>query len=108
MGKHVKPSNESGRSASPPDHLTHIGEVKKKLTPKTAAIRASVCVSLIYTWCEQGKLPHYRPPGRGRPWKILIDPDDLERFMASWKVEGRSPPPPIPKRVTPQFRHLKL
>ena len=65
-----------------------------KLTPKEAAERAGVSVSLIYQWCAEGHLPHYRVGTRGRRGKILIAPEDLDAFMESMKVSSPRPSPP--------------
>lgn len=49
----------------------------KPLTVKQAAERKGVSVDLIYDACKKWKLKH-RKLGR----KILIEPDDLDRFSA--------------------------
>jgi excisionase family DNA binding protein len=59
-----------------------------KLTPKEAAERAGVSVSMIYQWCNERLLPHYRVGGRGRRGKILVEERDLEVFLASCRVEA--------------------
>lgn len=75
---------------------------------------ASMCpvsVMLIYHWCSEKTLPHFRLGINGRRGKILIDVNDLERLLASRKVGGQPvevKPPPKPKAVIPTFRHLKL
>ena len=61
-----------------------------KLTPKLAADRANVSVSLIYKWCAEGRLPHYRFGRDGRRGRILIDPVDLEKFIAECRKERPS------------------
>ncbi len=57
-----------------------------KLTPKQAAHAAGVSLSLIYEWCDERRLPHYRLGGRGKRGKILIALDDLQRFLESCRV----------------------
>jgi excisionase family DNA binding protein len=59
-----------------------------KLTIKQAASRAGVSASLMYQWCQERRLTHYRVGGQGRRGKILIDPQDLDSFLASLKVEA--------------------
>jgi excisionase family DNA binding protein len=67
-----------------------------KLTPKQAAERAGVSVSMIYQWCHERLLPHYRCGGSGRRGKILVEETDLETFLASCRVEGGT--------LAPEFR----
>jgi excisionase family DNA binding protein len=57
-----------------------------KLTPKQAAERAGVSLSLVYRWCDERRLPHYRFGGQGRRGRIMIAPDDLDQFMESCRV----------------------
>mgnify|MGYP003447544378 CR=1 FL=1 len=59
------------------------------LTVKEAAERAGVSESLIYQWCDERRLPHYRVGGRGKRGKILVSPRDLDAFMESLRVESR-------------------
>jgi excisionase family DNA binding protein len=63
-----------------------------KLTVKKAAERASVSTALIYRWCDERRLAHYRCGGDGRRGKILIEPRDLDAFMESLKVEPADDP----------------
>jgi len=56
------------------------------LSIKQAAERACVSPAMIYQWCSEKRLPHFRFGGKGRRGKILIDPADLESFLASCKV----------------------
>jgi excisionase family DNA binding protein len=56
------------------------------LSVKAAADRAGVSPALIYLWCEERRLIHYRLGGNGRRGKIAIRPDDLDAFMESCKV----------------------
>ena len=62
-----------------------------KLTPKQAGQRAGVSASLIYRWCEQWLLPHFRFGGRGSRGKIMIEDVDLDAFMARMRVEAMTP-----------------
>jgi len=57
------------------------------LTPRAAAERAGVSPSLVYQWCRDQLLAHYRFGSQGRRGKILIAPDDLEAFMRQCRVE---------------------
>lgn len=59
----------------------------RRLTPKQAAERAGVSPSLVYTWCAEGRLAHYRLGAEGRRGRIMIDPTDLERLMAECRKE---------------------
>lgn len=61
-----------------------------RLTPKQAAKRAGVSQSMIYTWCAEGRLAHYRLGAEGRRGRILIDPADLEKLMQECR-KGRHP-----------------
>jgi excisionase family DNA binding protein len=79
------------------------------MTPKEAAERACVSLSLIYQWCQSGELPHLRVGSPGRRGKILIEDSDLDGYLASLKVIARV----SPHRATPQlnssiFRHLRV
>lgn len=51
------------------------------LTPKQAAERTGVSVSLIYQWCKEGLIEHFRLGAKGKRGKVLIDPDELARFL---------------------------
>jgi excisionase family DNA binding protein len=62
-----------------------------KLTPRQAAERIGVSPQLIYRWCEERRLPHFRCGGRGRRGRILIDPADLDAFLETLKVTPRPP-----------------
>src|SRR5215469_5522592 len=73
------------------------GEV---LTVREAAERAGVSESLIYLLCDERRLPHYRPGGKGKRGKILIDPRDLDAYMQSCRVDAEERPQvktPAPK-----------
>ncbi|MCI0457182.1 MAG: helix-turn-helix domain-containing protein [Gemmataceae bacterium] len=62
---------------------------KKRLTPKEAGEYAGVSPALIYQLCEERRLAHYRVGGKGKRGKILIDPEDLDRFFEQHRVESR-------------------
>jgi excisionase family DNA binding protein len=60
-----------------------------RLTPKQAAERLSVSLSLVYQLLRQRKIPAYRVGVRGRG-KWLIEEQDLNVFLATCKVEELS------------------
>jgi excisionase family DNA binding protein len=60
------------------------------LTVKQVAERLRVSASLVYSWCEDHLLPHYRMGGKGKRGKILIEEAALDAFLQNCKVEGRS------------------
>ncbi len=64
------------------------------LSIRQAAERVSVSPALIYQWCQERRLTHYRCGGQGRRGKILISPADLDAFMESCKVTQASSAPP--------------
>ena len=57
------------------------------LTVKQAAERLRVSPSLIYSWCEDQILAHFRMGGKGKRGKILIEETVLDAFVQSCKVE---------------------
>jgi excisionase family DNA binding protein len=59
------------------------------LTVKQVAARLRISASLVYGWCEDHLLPHYRMGGKGKRGKILIEEVVLEAFLQSRKVEGK-------------------
>ncbi len=82
------------------------------LTVKLAAERAAVSESLVYQWCQEGRLPHYRMGGSGCRGKILIAKEDFDGFLATLKVSvGASVPADAPPVVTPprpRLRHVRV
>jgi len=60
------------------------------LTVKQVAERLRISASLVYSWCEDQILPHYRMGGKGKRGKILIEEATLAAFLQSRKVEGKS------------------
>jgi excisionase family DNA binding protein len=66
--------------------------MERLLSPKEAAERMGVSVSLIYSWCEERRLAHYRVGGKGRRGKIMISPRDLDSFVESLRVEVTGKP----------------
>ncbi|MGH7169988.1 MAG: helix-turn-helix domain-containing protein [Gemmataceae bacterium] len=59
------------------------------LTVKQVAERLRISASLVYGWCEDQMLPHYRMGGKGKRGKILIEEAVLDAFLQSRKVEGK-------------------
>ena len=57
------------------------------LTVKEAGEQAGVSPALIYQWCQEQRLAHYRFGSEGKRGKILIDPKDLDRFRQECRVE---------------------
>lgn len=74
----------------------------KWLSPKAAAERSCVSLSLVYRWCSDGSLPHLRVGGKGRRGKILIAPADLDALLATFRVEGDVPVTLAPARSSSQ------
>ena len=60
-----------------------------RFTIKQAAEHAGVSPNLVYQWCQERRLPHYRLGGQGRRGKILIDEGDLDAFVVSCRQEAR-------------------
>ena len=61
------------------------------LTPKQAAERIGVSVSLVYQWCKEGLVEHLRLGGKGKRGKVLIDSASLDRFLESCKQQPKTP-----------------
>jgi excisionase family DNA binding protein len=59
------------------------------LTVKEVSERLRVSASLVYSWCEDQLLPHYRMGGKAKRGKILIEEAALSAFLQSRKVEGK-------------------
>ncbi len=65
------------------------------LTPKQVAERVGVSDSLVYEWCAQGLLKHYRFGGKGRRGCIRIEERDLDAFLAACLHEVQPQIPPL-------------
>ena len=61
------------------------------MTVKQTAEMKGVSAQLIYLWCEEQRLAHYRLGGRGRRGRILIDPADFDAFLKTLRVAPRPP-----------------
>jgi len=59
------------------------------LTVKQAAEKLRVSPSLVYGWCEDRLLAHFRMGGKGRRGKILIEEAALDAFLQECKVETK-------------------
>jgi excisionase family DNA binding protein len=70
------------------------------LTPRQAADRLGVSLSLVYQLCDELTLAHYRVGGKGKRGRIRIDEAEVERFRESCLREAS---PPIPT-----LKHLSL
>ncbi len=57
------------------------------LTVQQVAERLQVSPSLVYLWCEEQLLVHYRFGARGRRGRILIAPADIEQFIRQCRVD---------------------
>jgi excisionase family DNA binding protein len=73
------------------------------LTVKQAAERVGISESLIYEWCAEGVLPHYRFGRKGRRGRILIDETEFAGFLAGCRQEVRQDTAPLP-----ELRHIQL
>jgi excisionase family DNA binding protein len=72
------------------------------LTVKQVSQRLRVSASLVYSWCEDHLLPHYRMGGKGKG-KILIEETALAEFLQSCKVDGKT----VDASSLP-LKHIKL
>ncbi len=61
---------------------------RKKLAVKEAGDAEGVSPALVYRWCQERRLKHYRVGSEGRRGKILIDSADLHEFMKQCLVES--------------------
>jgi excisionase family DNA binding protein len=77
---------------------THV----KLLSVKQASESAGVSESLVYEWCSQRLLPHYRLGAPGRRGKVMIDENDLQAFLLSCRQEAR------PQDEAPPLKHIQL
>jgi excisionase family DNA binding protein len=60
------------------------------LTVKQVSEKLRISASLVYSWCEDQLLPHYRMGGKGKRGKILIEEAALDAFLQSRRVESRA------------------
>ncbi len=73
------------------------------LTVQQAAEQISVSESLVYEWCAEGVLPHYRFGRKGRRGRILIDETEFAAFLAGCRQEVRQDTASMP-----ELRHIQL
>jgi excisionase family DNA binding protein len=91
--------------ASPAVRRMAEGKSEAMLSPREAAQKIGVSVSLIYAWVEGKLLPHYRAGLKGRGGgKILIAEADLMAFLESLKVEAA----PAVRRTPRRLRDVRL
>ena len=57
-----------------------------RFTVQEAAEHANVSASLIYLWCAERRLPHIRLGQTGKRGKVLIDEEDLKRFLETARL----------------------
>lgn len=69
------------------------------LTPRQAAEKIGLSVSLIYQLCKSGSLQHLRVGSPGRRGRILIDPHSFDQFLESCRARPIAPVP---------LRHIKM
>ncbi len=86
------PNAGGGPSFFPPRSFTQSWGCAVKLTPKQAAEQLHVSAGLIYQWCNERRLVHYRMGGLDRRGRILIEQADLDAFAATLRV-GESAAP---------------
>jgi len=58
------------------------------MTTAAAAQAAGVHETLIDKWCRCGILPHYRFRKGAKRGLVLIDPDELDGFLAGYRGEA--------------------
>jgi excisionase family DNA binding protein len=71
---------------------------QQMLTPKQAAERVGVSVSLVYQWCQEGLFEYLRLGAPGKRGRVMIDPESFERFLQSCKHQPR---------IAVPLRHIK-
>jgi excisionase family DNA binding protein len=57
------------------------------LTVAQAARAAGVSPSLVYQWCRDRRLPHYRLGGEGKRGRIRIAPADLADLITECRQD---------------------
>lgn len=81
------------------------------LTVKQVAERLGVSESLVRCWIRDRALPHYRVGAKGKRGKIVVAQEDLDEFLALFRVLGTKPQQSkvLPSVTVPsKFRHLRL
>ncbi len=71
------------------------------LSPREAAMRLGISLSLVYQLCKDGQLEHYRLGSRGKRGRIRIALSEVERFLAE-SVRRLQP------TLSSQFKHLDI
>ncbi len=73
------------------------------ISVQETAERLGVSASLVYQWCAEKRLSHFRLGKAGHRGKILIDEKDVEAFAAATRVEAGEGNGPAPA-----LRHINL
>ena len=79
------------------------------LSVTEASARACVCDTVVLGWVAAGLLPAFRLGMPGRRGETMIDPDDLDQCLASFKTTAKLSGLPRAADVTPRplSPHLK-
>lgn len=72
------------------------------LTPKTAAERLGVSISLVYSLCSSGVLPHFRFGNKNRRGSVRIDEAELQAYVERCRREVSASAPLL------SLRHINL
>ena len=72
------------------------------ISPREAATRLGVSISLVYQLCREMALKHYRIGGRGKRGRILIEESELDRYRAACERDSQLPSPLLP------LKHISL
>jgi hypothetical protein len=79
------------------------------VTVSEAAIHACVCESIVRSWVASGQLPHSRIGTLGKRGKIVIAEEDLDGFLANFKIAKKGPAPVKTSAVRKStYQHLKF
>lgn len=75
---------------------------------KSAAAYACVSETVLRGWLKDG-LPHFRVGAKGKRGHYRIAREDLDAWLASFKVTKKEPEPvKAPARLPQVFSHLKI
>jgi len=84
-----------------------ITEVLAVLSVKEAAKYACVSEALVRGWLREGGLPHFRLGAKGRRGHYRIAREDLDNFLASFRVT-KTGPEPVKALARQVLSHLKI
>ena len=79
-------------------------DVPSRMTVAQAAGYACVSETIIRGWLGDG-LPHFRLGAKGRRGKIMIAVEDLDGWLAAFKVASKGPEP---VKAPARSRHVSL